>query len=74
MTELKPAVASYFEIKIEIVVLYFKMTSLWTAHLDCPEHVKIELKTRVRSFPPSFLLAPVDGEVFDNVDVCHERL
>jgi hypothetical protein len=67
--KLKPAVASYFDIEIEILVLYFNMTALWTAHPDCPEVVKIELETRVRSFPPSFLLAPVDGEVFDNEDV-----
>ena len=72
--KLKPAVASYFDIEIEILVLYFNMTALWTAHPDCLEHVKIELKTRVRSFPPSFLLAPVDGEVFDNADMCQERL
>jgi hypothetical protein len=47
---------------------------LWTAHPDCPQHVKIELETRVRSFPSSFLLAPVDGEVFENADLCQERL
>jgi hypothetical protein len=47
---------------------------LWTAHPDCPEHVQKELETRVRSFPPSFLLAPVAGEVFENGDVCKERL
>jgi hypothetical protein len=72
--KLNPAVASYFDIEIEILVLYFNITVLWTAHPDCPEHVKIKLETRVRSFPPSFLLAPVDGEVFDNADVCQERL
>ena len=49
-------------------------TSLWTAHPDCPEHVKAELEARVRSFPSSFLLAPTPGEVFDNPDVCYERL
>jgi hypothetical protein len=71
---LKPAVAFYFDIEIEFLVLYFNMTALWDARPDCPEHLKIELKTRVRSFPPSFLLAPVDGEVFENADVCQERL
>ena len=55
-------------------MLYFNMTALWTAHPDYPEHVKIELETRVRSLPPSFLLAPINGEVFENADVCHERL
>ena len=49
-------------------------TLLWTAHPECPEHVKSDLEARVRSFPPSFLLAPAAGEVFDNPDVCKERL
>jgi hypothetical protein len=72
--KLKPAVALYFDIKIEILVLYFNMTALWTAHPNYPEHVKIELKTRVQSFPPFFLLASVNGEVFNNADVCQKRL
>jgi hypothetical protein len=50
------------------------MAALWSAHSECPEHVKVELEARVRSFPPSCLLAPVAGEVFDNPDVCQERL
>ena len=49
-------------------------TSLWTAHPDCPEHIKTELETCVRSFPSSFLSVPTAGEVFDNPDVCQERL
>ena len=49
-------------------------TLLWSAHPECPEHVKSYLEARVRSFPPSFLLAPVAGEIFDNPDVCKERL
>ncbi|ERF71028.1 hypothetical protein EPUS_03308 [Endocarpon pusillum Z07020] len=49
-------------------------TPLWTAHPECPEHVKAQLEARVRSFPSSFLLAPVDGEVFENPDICQERL
>jgi hypothetical protein len=71
---LKPTVASYFDIEIEILVLYFNMTALWTAHPNCPQHVKIELEKPVRPFPPSFLLAPVDGEVFESADLCRERL
>jgi hypothetical protein len=47
---------------------------LWRAHPECPEHVKAELETRVRSLPSSFLLAPVDGEVFQNKDLSQERL
>jgi hypothetical protein len=49
-------------------------TLLWTAHPECPEHVKSDLKAHVRSFSPPFLLALVAGEVFDNPDVCKERL
>jgi hypothetical protein len=45
------------------------MTNLWTAHPECPEHVKIELKTGVQSFLSFFLLVPISGKVFDNADV-----
>ncbi|KAF7511454.1 hypothetical protein GJ744_004643 [Endocarpon pusillum] len=48
--------------------------SLWTAHPDCPEHLKPELERRVRSLPSSFLLPPIANEVFDNPNVCYERL
>ena len=48
--------------------------SLWTAHPDCPEHLKSELERRVRSLPSFFLLPPIAGEVFINPDVCQERL
>lgn len=47
---------------------------LWTAHPECSEHVKSDLEARIRSFPPSFLLTPVAGEVFDNPNLCKERL
>ena len=49
-------------------------TQLWSAHPECPEHVKADLEARVRSFPPSYLLAPIAGEVFDNLELCKERL
>jgi hypothetical protein len=47
---------------------------LWNAHPACPEHVKADLEARVRSFPSYYLLAPIAGEVFDNVELCKERL
>jgi hypothetical protein len=56
------------------VVLVAMATLLWSPYPDCPEHVKPELEARVRSFPPSFLQALIAGEVFDNSDVCQERL
>jgi hypothetical protein len=49
-------------------------TVLCLAHPECPEHVKAELELRVRSLPSSFLVAPVDGEVFENAALCQERL
>jgi hypothetical protein len=49
-------------------------SSLWTAHPECPEHLKSDLEARVRALPSSFLLRPVAGEVFDDVDLCQERL
>jgi hypothetical protein len=49
-------------------------TPLWIAHPDCPEHIKSELEARVRSFPASFLLPLIAGEVFENPDTCQERL
>jgi hypothetical protein len=49
-------------------------TPLWTAYSDCPKHIKSELKARVRSFPASFLLPLIAGEVFENPDTCQERL
>ena len=50
------------------------MTTLWTAHPDCPEHIKIELEARVRSLPPFFLLFSTAGEVFEDPNTCQERL
>ena len=50
------------------------MTTLWTAHSDCPEHIKIKLEARVRSLFPSFLLLSIAGEVFEDSDTCQERL
>jgi hypothetical protein len=49
-------------------------TVMWLAHSECPEHVKAELELRVRSLPSSFLVAPVDGEIFENAALYQERL
>jgi hypothetical protein len=46
----------------------------WTAHLDCPTHVKIGLEACVRSLPASYLTAPVTSKVFKDVQLCRERL
>jgi len=50
------------------------MATEWTAHANCPAHFRAEIEARVRAFPPSFIEEPVDGEVFDNVELCRERL
>lgn len=47
---------------------------LWTAHPECPEHFKTDLKTRVRSLLSFYLLRPVTGEVFEDPDLCYKRL
>ncbi|KAF7508230.1 hypothetical protein GJ744_009527 [Endocarpon pusillum] len=49
-------------------------TAPWTAHPHCPAHLRGEVESRVRAFPPSYLVEPTNGEVFDNVDLCQERL
>lgn len=50
------------------------MATAWTAHPNCPAHFREEVEARVRAFPPCFIEQPADGEVFDNVDLCRERL
>jgi hypothetical protein len=50
------------------------VTLLWNAHPECSEHVESDFEASIESFPHSFLLAPVAGEVFDNPDVRKERL
>jgi hypothetical protein len=57
-----------------VVFLPAMETSAWTAHLHCPAHVRGDVEARVRAFPPSFLEEPIDGEVFDNFELCRERL
>ena len=57
-----------------LVILVVMATPLWTAHPECPEHVKVQLEVHVRSFPSSFLFAPINDEVFKNSDICQERL
>jgi hypothetical protein len=70
------AVASQIVLEIEFLVLYFlaMATVSWTAHPDCPAHLRGEVEARVRAFPPAFLKEPVSGEVFDNLELCRERL
>ena len=57
-----------------LAILVAMATPLWTAHPECSEHVKAQLEARVRSFPSSFLFISVNGEVFENPDICQERL
>jgi hypothetical protein len=48
--------------------------ALWTVHPHCPAHLRGEIEARVRSFLPAFLKQPANGEVFENVDLCQDRL
>ena len=57
-----------------LLVFSLTMATEWTAHANCPAHFRAEIEARVRAFPPSFIEEPVDGEVFDNVELCRERL
>jgi hypothetical protein len=50
------------------------MATAWIAHPNCPAHIRGEVEARVRAFSPSFLKEPTDGEVFDNIELCRERL
>lgn len=50
------------------------MAAEWTAHVDCPADVRADLEARVRSLPASYLEEPLDNEVFENVELCRERL
>ena len=50
------------------------MATPWTAHPHCPAHLRGEVEARVRAFPSSFLEEPANGEIFDNVELCRERL
>ncbi len=49
-------------------------TTLWTAHSHCPSYIRGEIEAHVRAFSLSYLVEPINGEVFDNVDLCQERL
>jgi hypothetical protein len=70
------AVASQIGLEIEFSELYFlaMATVPWTAHPHCPTHLRREVEARVRAFPLTFLKEPVSGEVFDNIELCRERL
>jgi hypothetical protein len=47
---------------------------LWTAYAHCPAHLRGEVEARARGLPLSYLVAPANGEVFDNIELCQERL
>jgi hypothetical protein len=49
-------------------------TPSWTAHPNCPAHLRGEVEAKVRGFPPSYLVPPINGKVFDNVELCQEHL
>ncbi|KAF7502294.1 hypothetical protein GJ744_006162 [Endocarpon pusillum] len=50
------------------------MATNWSADPRCPAHLRAEVEARALSFPPAFLNEPANGEVFENVDLCRERL
>jgi hypothetical protein len=46
----------------------------WKAKPGCPAHHRAAVERIVNSLPPSYLLPPRTGEVFDNLDDCQSRL
>ena len=46
----------------------------WSPHPDCPPHLVPILQKAISALPPSFLLEPTDGEVFETKEDCLKRL
>lgn len=49
------------------------MAANWTAHANCPAHIRGEVEARVSAFPPSFLEEPTDSKAFISVFYCGGR-
>jgi hypothetical protein len=70
------AVASQIGLEIAFLVVF---SCYGDGSLDCPSPLPCppprgEVEARVWAFPPEFLKEPVSGEVFDNLELCRERL
>jgi hypothetical protein len=46
----------------------------WHAKSGCAEHHRAAVERIVNALPPSYLLPPISGEIFDNLDSCTNRL
>jgi hypothetical protein len=46
----------------------------WQAKSGCAKHHRAAVERIVNAFPPSYLLPPCSGEIFENLDECTSRL
>jgi hypothetical protein len=46
----------------------------WQAKPGCAEHHRAAVERMVNALPPSYLLAPCSGELFDSLGHCNRRL
>jgi hypothetical protein len=46
----------------------------WQAKSGCAKHHRAAVERMVNAFPPSYLLPPCSGEIFENLDECTSRL
>jgi hypothetical protein len=46
----------------------------WSAKPGCPQHHRATVERMINALPPSYLLLPSSGELFDSLDDCTDRL
>jgi hypothetical protein len=46
----------------------------WEARPGCPPHHRAAVERMVNALPPSYLLPPISGELFDSLEHCNRRL
>ena len=46
----------------------------WYAKPGCPEHHRAAVERLVNTLPPSYLLPPCSGELFEGLEDCNRRL
>jgi hypothetical protein len=46
----------------------------WYAKPGCPQHHRAAVERWVNALPPSYLLPPLSGELFDSLEDCNRRL
>jgi hypothetical protein len=54
--------------------LPYSLRMPWQAKSGCPEHHRAAVERMVNALPPSYLLSPCSGELFDSLEHCNRRL